>query len=110
MNHFILQKGAINDNKKAFIAYKIKKMTHLSRALKTNKIYKKWQRNLLFFLCGEIRYIPYIAAFMTIDPNITYCNTLDGSLIDFHYKADYELPFKNWFDLEKLDTFLKSLH
>lgn len=37
---------------------------------------------------GEVRCISYLAAFMTIDPNITYRNTLDGSLMDFHYKVD----------------------
>ena len=37
---------------------------------------------------GEVRCIPYLAAFMTIDPCITYRNTFDGSLMDFHYKVD----------------------
>ena len=37
---------------------------------------------------GEVRCIPYLAAFMTIDPCITYKNTMDGSLLDFHYKVD----------------------
>ena len=39
-------------------------------------------------LGGEIRCIPYLAAFMTIDPSIVYRNTFDGSLIDLHYKVD----------------------
>lgn len=39
-------------------------------------------------LGGEVRCIPYLAAFMTIDPSIVYRNTFDGSLIDFHYKVD----------------------
>lgn len=37
---------------------------------------------------GEVRCIPYLAAFMTLDPCITYRNTMDGSLLDFHYKVD----------------------
>ena len=39
---------------------------------------------------GEVRCIPYLAAFMTKDPNIVYRNTMDGSLLDFHYKVDLD--------------------
>ena len=37
---------------------------------------------------GEIRCMPYLAAFLTLDPSIVYRNALDGSLIDLHYKVD----------------------
>ena len=37
---------------------------------------------------GEVRCIPYLAAFMTIDPSFVYRNTLDDSLVDLHYKVD----------------------
>ena len=37
---------------------------------------------------GEVRCIPYLAAFMTLDPSIVYRNTFDGSLVDLHYKVD----------------------
>ena len=39
-------------------------------------------------LGGEVRSIPYLAAFMTSDPSMVYRNTFDGSLVDFHYKVD----------------------
>ena len=39
---------------------------------------------------GEVRCLPYLAAFLTKDPSILYRNTLDGSLIDFHYKVDLD--------------------
>ena len=37
---------------------------------------------------GEVRCVPYLAAFLTSDPNIVYRNTMDNSLMDFHYKVD----------------------
>ena len=41
-------------------------------------------------LGGEVRCIPYLAAFMTRDPSMVYRNTFDDSLVDFHYKVDLD--------------------
>jgi hypothetical protein len=39
-------------------------------------------------LGGEIRCAPYLAAFLTLDPSIVIENSMDHSLIDYHYKVD----------------------
>ncbi len=48
--------------------------------------------NIVFDLTGniggEIRCFPYLAAFMSKDPNIVYRNTFDNTLVDLHYKVD----------------------
>lgn len=37
---------------------------------------------------GELRCAPYLAAFMTLDPSIVMEHTMDGSIVDYHFKAD----------------------